>query len=63
MSSMRSTRFVDEQSTFATVRAAEEALRLQREIVAARVVAQHSRDAADCARFLTMLGLDLRELT
>jgi hypothetical protein len=62
MTSARSTRLVDEERTFANVRAAEEAARIERDMLAAKTVAQYSRNAVECAQLLDMLGLDLSEL-
>ncbi|WP_147471679.1 hypothetical protein [Nocardia stercoris] len=61
MTSVRNTRLVDDQSGFANMRAAERTFRIQQDILAAKVVAGHSRNTADCAQLLAMLGLDIAE--
>ncbi|MGW5381764.1 hypothetical protein [Nocardia sp. NPDC003963] len=43
---------------FAEIRSAERAEAARRSAVAARIVAGHSTDAADCRNLLAMLGLD-----
>ncbi|RMI28173.1 hypothetical protein [Nocardia stercoris] len=63
MTSIRNTRLVDDQSAFANMRAAEKAFRVQQDVLAAKIVAGHSRNTADCAQLLAMLGLDLSELS
>ncbi|MCX4094647.1 hypothetical protein [Nocardia sp. alder85J] len=62
MTSARSVRLIDEESTFANVRAAEREESLRRNAMAAKTVADHSVDADECSRLLAMLGLDLSEL-
>ncbi|WP_227980625.1 hypothetical protein [Nocardia spumae] len=49
---------VADHGEFAEVRAAEKAETERRNALAARTVASHSTDAADCVSLLTMLGLD-----
>ncbi|MBU3060329.1 hypothetical protein KO481_02170 [Nocardia sp. NEAU-G5] len=48
-------------SVFAEVRAAEQVADLERKALAAKMVASHALDVADCAYLLAMLGLDLPE--
>lgn len=43
---------------FAEIRSAERAEAARRSAVAARIVAGHATDAADCRNLLAMLGLD-----
>lgn len=43
---------------FAEIRSAERAEVARRSAVAARIVAGHATDAADCRNLLAMLGLD-----
>jgi hypothetical protein len=62
MTSARSSRFADPAITFADVRAAEKAAHLERNALAAKTVAVHAQDAAECVQLLAMLGLDLSEL-
>ncbi|MEV0355738.1 hypothetical protein AB0H71_06685 [Nocardia sp. NPDC050697] len=52
----------DEARTFAHVRAAEKAADEQRAALAAKTVAEYSRDAAECSALLDMLGLDVADL-
>ncbi|MBB5918545.1 hypothetical protein BJY24_007457 [Nocardia transvalensis] len=52
------TPFVNDQSEFAESRAAERAEGARRRALAARAVASHASDAADCESLLAMLGLD-----
>ncbi|MGI5218346.1 hypothetical protein [Nocardia sp. CA-290969] len=47
-----------ELAEFAEIRSAERAEVARRSAVAARIVAGHSTDAADCRNLLAMLGLD-----
>ncbi|WP_328395228.1 hypothetical protein [Nocardia sp. NBC_00416] len=47
-----------ELAEFAEIRSAERAEAARRSAVAARIVAGHSTDAADCQNLLAMLGLD-----
>ncbi|WP_067813370.1 hypothetical protein [Nocardia inohanensis] len=49
-------------SAFADARAAEKVADLERNALAAKTVADHAQDAADCVNLLAMLGLDLSEL-
>ncbi|MFC8527314.1 hypothetical protein [Nocardia sp. NPDC057227] len=52
----------DAVMTFAHVRAAEKVADEQRAALAAKTVADHSRDAAECSALLDMLGLDVADL-
>jgi len=61
MTTARRTTLIDEQSGFAEARAAEKIACVKRNAMAARTVADHSEDAADCVRLLAMLGLDALE--
>ncbi|MFF0546479.1 hypothetical protein ACWEVD_04390 [Nocardia thailandica] len=61
MTSVGNSRPLEDHSAFADVRAAEKAFRVQQDALAARTVAGHSHDSADCARLLAMLGLDNAE--
>lgn len=47
-----------ELAEFAEIRSAERAEAARRSAVAARIVAGHATDAADCRHLLAMLGLD-----
>ncbi|MBF6348016.1 MULTISPECIES: hypothetical protein [Nocardia] len=47
-----------ELAEFAEIRSAERAEVARRSAIAARIVAGHSTDAADCRNLLAMLGLD-----
>ncbi|MEU1981495.1 hypothetical protein [Nocardia sp. NPDC019395] len=47
-----------ELAEFAEIRSAERAEVARRSAVAARIVAGHATDAADCRNLLAMLGLD-----
>ncbi|WP_433194065.1 hypothetical protein ACQP1G_35620 [Nocardia sp. CA-107356] len=49
---------ISEQSDFAESRAAEKAENARQSAIAARTVASHSENAADCVALLAMLGLD-----
>ncbi|AHH20597.1 hypothetical protein NONO_c58200 [Nocardia nova SH22a] len=49
---------VTDQGEFAEARAAEKAETERRNALAARAVASHSVDVADCVSLLMMLGLD-----
>lgn len=62
MTSDRSIRLVDEESTFADLRAAEKAACARRNALAAKMVAGYSKDAAECEYLLAMLGLVPSEL-
>ncbi|WP_067682999.1 hypothetical protein [Nocardia miyunensis] len=62
MTTARSDRFADPAIPFADSRAAEKAIHLERSALAAKTVADHAHDAAECAQLLDMLGLDLSEL-
>ncbi|MFJ9365856.1 hypothetical protein ACIRRA_15770 [Nocardia sp. NPDC101769] len=62
MTSARSSCFTGPATVFADVRAAEKAAHLERNALAAKTVADHALDAADCVHLLAMLGLDLSEL-
>jgi len=62
MTSVQSNRFIDPTIAFADVRAAEKAVHLERNGLAAKTVADHAQDAEECAHLLAMLGLDLSEL-
>lgn len=62
MTSARSNPLDDPPTAFADVRAAEKAAGLERNALAAKTVAVHARDAAECTALLAMLGLDLSEL-
>lgn len=62
MTSNRSIHLVDEESTFAGLRAAEKAACARRNALAAKTVAGYSKDAAECEHLLAMLGLDPAEL-
>jgi len=54
----RRAQLVPEQYEFAEMRAAEKVALAQKRAVAARTVAGHAQDAADCESLLAMLGLD-----
>jgi hypothetical protein len=62
MSPARTSSFDDPAIAFAEVRAAEKAAHLERSALAAKTVAFHAHDAAECSELLAMLGLDLSEL-
>lgn len=62
MTSVQSNRLDDPAIAFADVRAAEKAVHLERNAMAAKTVADHARNAEECAHLLAMLGLDLTEL-
>ncbi|WP_019927585.1 hypothetical protein [Nocardia sp. BMG111209] len=62
MTSARSNPLAEPALAFADVRAAEKAAHLERNALAAKTVAVHSQDAAECVELLAMLGLDLSEL-
>ncbi|MFX0579517.1 hypothetical protein [Nocardia nepalensis] len=49
---------IPEQSEFAEARAAEKAENARQSAIAARTVASHAENAADCESLLAMLGLD-----
>ncbi|MEV4233853.1 MULTISPECIES: hypothetical protein [unclassified Nocardia] len=58
MPTARHITLISEQSEFAEARAAEKAETARQCAIAARTVASHSQDAADCESLLAMLGLD-----
>ncbi|MGV9668484.1 hypothetical protein ACWDUL_33500 [Nocardia niigatensis] len=62
MTSARSNIFARPANVFADVLAAEQAALLERNALAAKTVADHAHDAADCAHLLAILGLDPSEL-
>ncbi|MEV6137902.1 hypothetical protein AB0L63_17910 [Nocardia sp. NPDC051990] len=51
---------IPEQSEFAESRAAEKAENARQCAIAARTVASHAENAADCESLLAMLGLDAK---
>ncbi|MBF6212104.1 hypothetical protein IU433_23045 [Nocardia puris] len=58
MSTARRVRLVHDQNEFAEAKAAEKAEVERVNAMAARTVAGHSQNAADCESLLAMLGLD-----
>lgn len=58
MPTARHITLIQEQSEFAEARAAEKAECARQSAMAARTVASHSENAADCMSLLAMLGLD-----
>jgi hypothetical protein len=62
MTAARSIRLSDEEGTFADMRAAEKVACAERNVLAAKTVAEYAENAAECAELLAMLGLDLSEL-
>lgn len=58
MTSAKETTLLPEQGEFGLARAAEKAACVKQNAQAARTVASHAVDAADCLYLLQMLGLD-----
>lgn len=54
----RNITLIHEQNEFAEARAAEKAENARQCAIAARTVASHAENAADCESLLAMLGLD-----
>ncbi|MGN2640798.1 hypothetical protein ACWEKT_13830 [Nocardia takedensis] len=58
MPAARNITLVHEPNEFAEARAAEKAENARQSAIAARTVAGHAENAADCQALLAMLGLD-----